>query len=440
MIVSCNPSPSGNSEGIDEGQESDVLIGSFIDSPVKGLRFVTSSGIEGTTDKNGNFTYKSGDDINFFIGDQAVGGSVKGSKTVSPLEVCNATNIDESSKATNLIRVLLALDTKENPYGLTIPDNIEKINKSETSLNAILEMDDTEYVKEIKDIIAEIKNISAEYVEVPTIDDAKEHFDVSVKLIESINSADYKYNMFITVKVPEERSGSVYVSYTHGADIEGVTSYPSGTSGYIDETSATASIKCEIYQTDYILNLSQFANNNGVQVGDILCFYTDHGFKPTPALGFPLIVGSEQINLQANLEKDGATVQTVYETSGYIEVPKLLPNNEDYKDFYREGSFTIFINLLDDNDRIVGGINVNPKLDTTAGWEEVEGDKYNKYRIKFSTSLPGDLLMDSQIYIMTKPDDNSVEYDLVDWQHFEDKLTSVVTDYNFTAGTWSIRE
>jgi len=105
-----------------------ALSGNFIDGPLGGLQFKTSSGANGTTDLNGKYTYNIGDTVEFFLGTQRLGDKVSAAAIVTPLTVCGATSLIDNTpaaqKATNMIKLLLALDTKDNPYGLTLPANI----------------------------------------------------------------------------------------------------------------------------------------------------------------------------------------------------------------------------------------------------------------------------------------------------------------------------
>lgn len=433
VFVGCNINPKVDDPAVNNSPVG-LLTGSFIDSPVKGLKFVTTSGIEGITDKNGNFTYNTGDEITFYIGEHTLGQGVTGSKTITPLEICDATNIETSTKATNLVRLLLALDTGDNAYGLTLPDNIDELINTEFNLNEILEMVDNNFETAITAVVADIKEVAIAEVVIPTYTDAIEHFEVSLELVDIINASDSSNNMFITVKVPEGRTGRVSVAYIVGTLIEGVTSYPSGTSSMIDISSSTVSLQCEIYETDYFLTLTQFSDSSKVQIGDIFCFYTEDGFKPTPESGFPLLVGSEQINLQSDLTTQGGIIESVHTTSGFIEVPQFLPNGIDFINAYSENSFMVFIDVKDINDDTVGSFSVIPVLEATTEWKPAG----EKYKIKFSTSLPANLKMSSQIYLSSNEIETSEVYDLVAWHYFDGGLTSNATDYNFTGGTWDL--
>ena len=45
-----------------------ALSGVFSDGPVQGVSFSTTSGVSGTTDAQGRFTYNAGDKVTFTLG------------------------------------------------------------------------------------------------------------------------------------------------------------------------------------------------------------------------------------------------------------------------------------------------------------------------------------------------------------------------------------
>ena len=84
---------------------SGKLTGVFIDSRVKGLRYTTSSGISGRTGAGGEFKYRKGDTIEFFIGSNSLG-SVPAEQLISVIQ------LNDFSK---LAMLLQALDTDHRP-------------------------------------------------------------------------------------------------------------------------------------------------------------------------------------------------------------------------------------------------------------------------------------------------------------------------------------
>ncbi len=98
-------------ETISAASATEVHTGYFIDSPVTGLYYQTSSELSGTTNK-GAFNYRSGDVVRFFLGKDENGYLVS---TLSGQEVITPTlTTTTPSKSINLTRLLLSLDSTPN--------------------------------------------------------------------------------------------------------------------------------------------------------------------------------------------------------------------------------------------------------------------------------------------------------------------------------------
>lgn len=90
--------------------------GVFSDSQVQGLAYTTSSGVSGTTDANGGFTFNPGDKVTFSLGGLTVG-STTASALVTPLSLAGKDN----GKLQNTLVLLQSLDTDGQPAnGITI--------------------------------------------------------------------------------------------------------------------------------------------------------------------------------------------------------------------------------------------------------------------------------------------------------------------------------
>ncbi|KIM11227.1 MAG: hypothetical protein KU37_06165 [Sulfuricurvum sp. PC08-66] len=120
-----------------------ILSGVFVDSPVEGLYYKTSSGITGTTDSQGVFHYKSGDTIQFRLSSNVndtntyLGNSVTAQSLISPFYVFgspNDTNINDINRwQLNLARLLQSLDSDNNTSnGVTIDANVTVTANSKT--------------------------------------------------------------------------------------------------------------------------------------------------------------------------------------------------------------------------------------------------------------------------------------------------------------------
>ena len=78
ILTACGGGGGGGGGGV-----ADTQTGSFINSPTKGIKYVaTPSGLSGTTDENGSYSYKSGDTVSFTL--NLGGATVSLGSTTSP--------------------------------------------------------------------------------------------------------------------------------------------------------------------------------------------------------------------------------------------------------------------------------------------------------------------------------------------------------------------
>ncbi|MDE2421035.1 MAG: hypothetical protein KGO49_07640 [Gammaproteobacteria bacterium] len=105
---SSNPSPASSAVG--------TSTGTLVDSAVSGVTYTTTSGVQGTTDASGHFTYNTGDNITFKVGSLTLG-TVSASNLITPIDLSNSNfNIQN-----NLLVLLQSLDSDNNPSnGITI--------------------------------------------------------------------------------------------------------------------------------------------------------------------------------------------------------------------------------------------------------------------------------------------------------------------------------
>jgi hypothetical protein len=106
------------------------LTGVFVDAPVAGLNYTTSSNLSGITDANGRYKYNPGDTVTFSIGDLVLG-TVPGQDVVTPVTVATAiaaeTDADTATVAVNLLMLLQSLDANGDPNdGISFTDEIRE--------------------------------------------------------------------------------------------------------------------------------------------------------------------------------------------------------------------------------------------------------------------------------------------------------------------------
>ena len=96
-----------------------TLTGVFVDAPVGGMNYTTSSGISSTTDASGTFSYTAGSTITFWVNDISLP-SVTASSMITPVDLAGASSEDDT-KVVYMARFLQAIDADGNPdNGITI--------------------------------------------------------------------------------------------------------------------------------------------------------------------------------------------------------------------------------------------------------------------------------------------------------------------------------
>jgi len=115
---SSSPSVSSSSPSVIT-VSTPTLTGVFVDAPVGGMNYTTSSGISSTTDASGTFSYTAGSTITFWINDISLP-SVTASSMITPVDLAGASSEDDT-KVVYMARFLQAIDADGNPdNGITI--------------------------------------------------------------------------------------------------------------------------------------------------------------------------------------------------------------------------------------------------------------------------------------------------------------------------------
>ncbi|UCD66595.1 MAG: PKD domain-containing protein, partial [Deltaproteobacteria bacterium] len=95
------------------GDTSTANTGTFIDSPVQGLDYLTTTQ-NGTTNSQGSFTYETGEEITFSIGDVVLGTTL-GKSIITPLDLVPGAQDETDPTVTNILRLLQSLDVDGDP-------------------------------------------------------------------------------------------------------------------------------------------------------------------------------------------------------------------------------------------------------------------------------------------------------------------------------------
>jgi hypothetical protein len=97
--------------------------GVFIDSPVAGLHYSTATQ-SGTTNSLGEYDYLTGETVTFSIGGILLGSTLAG-PVVTPLSLVAGATSANNPQVTNIVRLLLSLDSDNDPNnGITITNDV----------------------------------------------------------------------------------------------------------------------------------------------------------------------------------------------------------------------------------------------------------------------------------------------------------------------------
>ncbi|MBR4011459.1 MAG: hypothetical protein IKI98_01405, partial [Spirochaetaceae bacterium] len=156
-----------------EGPSNTIVqnTGYFIDAPVAGLAYETSSGIKGVTDETGAYKYNAGDKVKFLIGNAQLGKEIEASPVVTPCTLTGATTIEDKTadgkpteaakEALNMVKMFMALDSDDSDFGIKIPENLNTETLTTEDLDALIKADDfaTQASEVINEIVGEEKEI-----------------------------------------------------------------------------------------------------------------------------------------------------------------------------------------------------------------------------------------------------------------------------------------
>ena len=169
----------GGGTGGDGGGNPPVeqTSGVFVDAPVAGLSYTTSSNVSGVTDAEGRYNYNVGDTVTFSIGNLVIG-SVPGQGIVTPMTVASAlvanTSNNAATVAENLLMLLQSLDANGNPDdGITFTQQIrDAVAASSIDLTAA----DTAFDSSLSTFVSSVSSTSGVVLNPVTRSDARDHF------------------------------------------------------------------------------------------------------------------------------------------------------------------------------------------------------------------------------------------------------------------------
>ncbi|MDH5232996.1 MAG: hypothetical protein OEY38_23320, partial [Gammaproteobacteria bacterium] len=145
----------GDSDDTDD-TPSDVKTGVFVDSPVAGLRY-QSQDIGGTTNAKGEFKYREGQKVQFFIGDLGIG-EAEGAAQITPLDLfADAANVTDQ-RVKNLAALLQTLDENQDASdGIVLNAEVQAAIQA-TTAEEIIQIDFDQQTNDLTNI-AEVKRL-----------------------------------------------------------------------------------------------------------------------------------------------------------------------------------------------------------------------------------------------------------------------------------------
>ncbi|MEC4678289.1 MAG: hypothetical protein VST69_05995 [Nitrospirota bacterium] len=154
ILFALSFSGCGSSGGGGGGGEAAIQQGKFIDSVVIGLSYQTPTS-SGITDGNGIFEYRSGEVVQFFIGDILIGETL-GKEIVTPVDLVSGATDETHPHVVNLIRFLQTLDDDQDPSNGILIDVLVRNAAAGRSVNFTLSVVDFESNTEIQLVIADL--------------------------------------------------------------------------------------------------------------------------------------------------------------------------------------------------------------------------------------------------------------------------------------------
>jgi hypothetical protein len=165
--VDSNTTSDDINSSVDNNTSTDtntsLLSGTFIDSPVMGLKYKTESQ-EGYTDDEGKFYYLQDETIEFFIANISLG-QVSTQSVITPFTLTNDTNTSNPSVQTiNIARLLQSLDTTPaNTDIINLSTNLYDVNMTNIDLTVDDDNNLQQALNEIEDQNGEIYTLMNKY-------------------------------------------------------------------------------------------------------------------------------------------------------------------------------------------------------------------------------------------------------------------------------------
>jgi len=121
LLTGCG----GGSSNSDSTDETTKVTGQFIDTYVEGLNYTCSSGTEGVTNSEGEYTCNAGDTVEFSLGEYVLGSATASSGIVTPATLYP----EDEDAALNVAQLLQTLDTDSDDGIISIPEDFSDLDE-----------------------------------------------------------------------------------------------------------------------------------------------------------------------------------------------------------------------------------------------------------------------------------------------------------------------
>lgn len=357
--------------------------GWFVDAPMAGLAYKTSSGITGITDEKGMYEYKPGDTVTFLLGQAQLGNPVDAAAVVTPCSLTGTDSISndssEAKEALNMVKLFLALDSDSSDFGLSLDKKHSTENLTTESLSALLES---------SDFVADIKKLLGEETVVPTNEEAKKHYNQVAGQIDGEEDLSHHEKLLPVLQrhfewYPEnslafacyfpEGINVIIQNYKEQNDskknftsedpyVNGNKEYVIGWNPY--KTNVEDCDWCSEYnpsgcaclqEGNYSLSLVALQDESKISIGDLLCYYDGFSFQKEKLDTFPLTVNNDKkqiVYVDFTSSKHNTKIENVYKITGEISIDC---NTEEYEKNSGKGlkdnPFTFFV--FDDKSNMI---------------------------------------------------------------------------------------
>ena len=157
--------------------------GYFIDAAVQGLDYNTSSQLTGTTNAQGEFSYKEGDEVSFYIGKLSLGsGKPESTGLIKPATLTK----NDATKTTLLLRTLQGLDDDNNASNGIRIQNTTRVSLDSIPPKRFDELEENELINLNDDIKRRLDTNNDGVIDVSD-NEANRHHEDSLQTFENEN-------------------------------------------------------------------------------------------------------------------------------------------------------------------------------------------------------------------------------------------------------------